>query len=117
MAITLSNKYLSLQRWLDVSAFLRWWMQGLLLWLPASWRQRLTLSSPQLLVLASETQLQLYDKRGAERRELMAYERKQLSTSAQPDRLPKVGDRQVVLGLTPEQALCTTVTFSSGSGK
>ena len=111
MAITLSNKYLSLQRWLDVSAFLRWWVQGLLLWLPVSWRQRLTLSSPQLLVLASESQLQLYDKRGAERRELMTYERKQLTPDTRPDRLPKAGDRQVVLGLTPEQVLCTTVTF------
>ena len=101
----------SLGRWLDVSAFLRWWGQGLLLCLPEAWRQRLTLSRARLVVVADASQLQLYDEHAGKRHKLAAYERNQLTAGNKPDHLPKAGERQIVLELTLEQALCRTVSF------
>jgi len=101
----------TLNRWLDFSAFLRWWGQGLLLWLPPAWRQALTFSRARLVVVADATQLHLYDERSGKRRELVSYERKSLAEGIKPINAPKADERRVVLSLAPEHVLCTTVNL------
>lgn len=110
MALALSNRSRNLGRLFDLAGFLRWWGQGLLLWLPASIRQRLSASSARHIIYSTGDTLYFYEERGEKQRELSHMLRSELEAGQLPAGL-KFKEQPIILRLASEQVLCTQVNL------
>lgn len=104
-------------RYLNISSFLRWWGQGLLLWLPVSWRRRMDKAGKRFAIVADMQEIRVFDEKGTKRQEIACYSRAKLQAGDWPQRLLQVGERQVVLRLAPQLALCNNVTLPQAAEK
>ncbi len=105
----------SLSPYLNPAEFLRWWRNGLLLWLPLPLRQRLDAPPPRLLLEVVSSEVVICTQDAGDRQELARYPRALLGASL-PD-LPKVQDREVVLQLGADEALAQVITLPQAAVK
>lgn len=97
------------RRFLNPAAALRWWGDGLLLWLPPSLRQRLMAPPPRMLIDLLAEEIVISEQTGEASRELIRYPRALLADGL-PD-APRPQQRQIVLRLPLGQALIQTITL------
>lgn len=109
------NTLRALRSYLNPLAFLRWWRDGLLLWLPESLRQHLTAPTPKLLIDVTADELVISAQEAGERRELVRYPRALLADGLSD--APKPRDREVVLRLPADQALSQMITLPQAASK
>lgn len=109
MSTIKKNTLVNVLQFFNLSAGLRWWGRGLLLWLPDELRRKLIPSRPRLVLAASGEQLIVSEERGAQREELARYPLELLEQGRL--QLPRPQNREVVLRLEPGRVLSKTASM------